>query len=63
VYARDAITADAYDNALMVMGLKKAMRFVEQRKDLCAHFIYRTPGGAIADTASSRFLKLLTAER
>lgn len=59
VYARDAITADAYDNALMVMGLRKAMQFVEQRKDLAAHFIYRTPAGAIADTASSRFLKLL----
>lgn len=63
VYARDAITADAYDNALMVMGLKKAMQFVERRKDLAAHFIYRTPAGAIADTASSRFVKLLKAER
>jgi thiamine biosynthesis lipoprotein len=59
VYAADAITADAFDNALMVMGLKKALQFVEQRKDLAAHFIYRTPTGAIADTASSRFYKLL----
>jgi thiamine biosynthesis lipoprotein len=59
VYAPDAITADAYDNALMVMGLKKALQFVEKRKDIAAHFIYRTPSGAIADTASSRFYKLL----
>ena len=59
VFARDAITADAYDNALMVMGLKKAMQFVEKRKDLAAHFIYRTSKGAVADTASSRFYKLL----
>ena len=59
VYARDAITADAYDNALMVMGLKKALQFVEQRKEMAAHFIYRTAAGAIADTASSRFYKLL----
>lgn len=59
VFARDAITADAYDNALMVMGLKKAMQFVEKRKDLAAHFIYRTSTGAVADTASSRFYKLL----
>lgn len=59
VYAHDAITADAYDNALMVMGLKKALQFVERRKEMAAHFIYRTPAGAIADTASSRFYKLL----
>jgi thiamine biosynthesis lipoprotein len=39
VYASDAITADAFDNALMVMGLKKALQFVERRKDLAAHFI------------------------
>jgi thiamine biosynthesis lipoprotein len=63
VYARDAITADAYDNALMVMGLKKALQFVENRKDMAAHFIYRTSKGAVADTASSRFYKLLNAER
>jgi thiamine biosynthesis lipoprotein len=59
VFARDAITADAYDNALMVMGLKKAMQFVEKRKDMAAHFIYRTSKGAITDTASSGFYKLL----
>jgi thiamine biosynthesis lipoprotein len=63
VFARDAITADAYDNALMVMGLKKALAFVEKRKDLSAHFIYRTKKGTVADTASSRFYKLLDAER
>lgn len=59
VYARDAITADAFDNALMVMGLKNALQWVEKRKDLAAHFIYRTPNGAVADTASASFYKLL----
>ncbi|THU31947.1 FAD:protein FMN transferase [Niastella caeni] len=64
VYAKDAITADAYDNALMVMGLQKALQFVERRKDLAAHFIYRKANGAVADTASGRFYKLLqNAER
>lgn len=63
VYARDAITADAFDNALMVMGLHKALQFVEQRNDIAAHFIYRTSNGAVADTASSRFYKLLQPER
>jgi thiamine biosynthesis lipoprotein len=57
VYAKDAITADAYDNALMLMGLKKALAFVEKRKDLAAYFIYKDKNGTIADTASARFLK------
>ena len=59
VYAKDAFTADAYDTPLMVMGLKKAMDFVEKRKDLAAYFIYHLPNGAIADTASSRFYHLI----
>ena len=59
VYAKDAITADGYDNALMAMGLKKAMAFVEKRKDLAAHFIYRKENGTIADTMTKRFAVLL----
>ena len=58
VFSKDAITADAYDNALMVMGLKKALAFVENRKDISAHFIYYKKDGSLADTASSRFYKL-----
>lgn len=58
VFARDAITADAYDNVLMTLGLKKALIFTEQRKDIAAYFIYKTPNGTIADTASSRFYGL-----
>jgi thiamine biosynthesis lipoprotein len=58
VYAKNAIIADAYDNALMVMGLKKALNFVEKRNDIAAHFIYRKSNGAVADTASSQFYKL-----
>jgi FAD:protein FMN transferase len=59
VYAKDAITADAFDNALMAMGLHNALRFTENRKDIAAHFIYRKKNGAIADTASSRFYQLV----
>lgn len=58
VVANDAFTADAYDNALMVMGLQKAMQFVENRKDLAAFFIYRKNDGTVADTTSSRFYKM-----
>jgi len=59
VYAKDAITADGYDNALMGMGLKKALAFVEKRKDLAAHFIYQNKDGSMADTMSKRFGALL----
>lgn len=58
VYAEDAITADAYDNALMLMGLEKALDFVEKRKDISAYFIYRNSSGTISKKASSSFLKL-----
>jgi len=55
VFAKDAMTADGYDNALMAMGLKKALAFVEKRKDIAAHFIYQKTDGTIADTMSKRF--------
>ena len=58
VFAKNAIIADAYDNALMVMGLKKALNFTEQRHEIAAHFIYRKENGTVADTASSRFYEL-----
>jgi len=59
VYAKDAITANAYDNALMTMGLKSAIEFVEKRDDMAAYFIYHLSNEAITDTASSRFYKLI----
>lgn len=55
VIAPDAITADAYDNALLSMGLFKALTFVESRKDLAAFFIYKNEDGRVSDTATSRF--------
>ncbi len=59
VYARDAITADGYDHALMLMGVDSALRFVEKKKELGAFFIYIKKDGTIADTASSTFRKLI----
>ena len=60
VFANDAITADAYDNVLLSMGLTEALEFVEKRNDMCAYFIYKKPNGAIADTASKKFEKLIS---
>jgi len=59
VYAKDAITADGYDNALMAMDLAEAMTFVNSRKYLEAYFIYRAPDGSIRDTLTTGFKKLL----
>lgn len=59
VVAKDAVTADGYDNALMAMGLKKAMSFVKRHKNIEAHFIYRKENGYVADTASLGFYKLM----
>ncbi|HUR11561.1 MAG TPA: FAD:protein FMN transferase [Flavitalea sp.] len=59
VYAKDAITADAYDNALMLMGMKQALEFTESRKDIGAYFIYRKSNGSVADTFTSKFRKLI----
>lgn len=60
VYAKDAITADGYDNALMAMHLPQALKFVEKRKDLEAYFVYHKKDGAIADTLSTGFRKLIS---
>ncbi len=59
VFAKDAITADAFDNALMVMGRNSALHFVENRKDISAYIIYKKPDGSLADTASKKFYNLL----
>lgn len=59
VYAKDAITADGYDNALMGMHLTEALKFVEGRKDLEAYIVYHKEDGSIADTLSTGFKKIL----
>ena len=59
VYAKNAMTADAYDNALMLMGVKNALQFIEQRPDLAAFLIYKKKDGSLSDTASTRFRRLI----
>jgi thiamine biosynthesis lipoprotein len=53
------MTADGYDNAIMAMGLVKGLAFVEKKKDLAAHFIYKKNDGTVVDTMSNRFRLLL----
>jgi thiamine biosynthesis lipoprotein len=60
VYAKNAITADGYDNALMAMSLKEALAFVSKRKYLEAYFVYHQKDGSVADTLTMGFKELLT---
>ena len=59
VWAKDAITADGYDNALMGMGITKSFQFLKKHKELEAYFIYHDKNGAVKDTATGGFKKLL----
>ena len=54
VFAKDAMTADGYDNVLMSLGLAKAMRFLANEKAISAYFVY-TENGMIRDTCSAGF--------
>ena len=59
VFAKDATTADAYDNALMLMSLEQALKYIERRPDMAAFIIYKNRDGSVADTASTRFRRLI----
>lgn len=59
VFAKKAIDADGYDNALMLMSVEKALKFVEAKKDLEAYIIYKKQDGKIADTLTAGFQKLI----
>lgn len=61
VLAKDAISADGYDNALMAMTIEDALAFVKKKKHVEAYFIYLKDDGSVADTASSGFKKYIVA--
>lgn len=59
VVAADAVKADAWDNALYVMGVEKAMQYLGTRTDLEAYIIYRDKEGHVKDTSTVGFRKFL----
>ncbi|SHH06307.1 FAD:protein FMN transferase [Pedobacter caeni] len=59
IYAKDAITADGYDNAVMAMSMEEALAFVAARKDMEAYLIYHRKDGTVADTLSRGFKKMM----
>jgi thiamine biosynthesis lipoprotein len=54
VAAPDAITADAYDNGLMLMGVKRALRYVRKNKELSVFIVYRDRKGAVRTAQSGK---------
>lgn len=59
IYAKDAITADGYDNAVMAMGVEEALAFVNAKKGMEAYLIYHRKDGSVADTLTSGFRKMI----
>lgn len=59
IYAKDAMTADGYDNVIMAMDAEGAIAFANNRDDLEVFLVYKTKSGAIADTLSTGFKHLI----
>lgn len=59
VFAKDAITADGFDNAFMGMGLTQTLSFLKNRKDMGAYLIYQKPDGSVADTVAGTFPQIV----
>jgi len=59
VIAKDAITADGFDNALILMGVERAFDFIKQHPalQLEAGFIYKDANGNIQEAYSPGFPK------
>ncbi|WP_019987593.1 FAD:protein FMN transferase [Rudanella lutea] len=52
VFAPDAITADAYDTAFLVMGLTETKRFLARHPELDAYLLYTGPDGQLKSFAT-----------
>ena len=61
VLADNAITADGFDNALILMGVEKSMEFIRQHPQygLEVYFIYKDTDGTIKEKFSPGFKNLL----
>ena len=59
VIGKDAITADAYDNGFMVMGIQSAFLLANQSSDLGLYIIFVNADGSFSDTANAYFKRFL----
>ena len=55
VIYKDAMTADAFDNAFMVMGYKDALAFANQKEKMGVYIIFKNSKGIVSDTANAYF--------
>ena len=55
VIGKDAMTADAYDNGFMVMGIHSSLLLANQSKDLGLYIVYVKADGSLSDTANAIF--------
>lgn len=63
IYAKDAVTADGYDNVIMAMEASEAITFVNKRKGLEVFVVYKDASGTARDTMSVGFKKLLAIKK
>ncbi|AMP98412.1 Thiamine biosynthesis lipoprotein ApbE [Pedobacter cryoconitis] len=59
LYAKDALTADGYDNAVMAMSVEQALAFVSAKKNMEAYLIYHRKDGTVTDTLTAGFKKMI----
>ncbi|RCR66490.1 FAD:protein FMN transferase [Larkinella punicea] len=52
IFAKDAMTADAFATAFLVMGLAKTRRFLSQHRELDAYLIYKDDAGNLKTVAT-----------
>lgn len=57
VVAPDCITADAWDNALMVLGIPASFEKLRKENNIEALFVYSDENGRQADTCTAGFMK------
>lgn len=55
VFAKDAITADGFDNAFMLMSINQAKQFLEIHPEIAAMFVYVDESGRLKKYASPKF--------
>jgi thiamine biosynthesis lipoprotein len=59
VIADDAMTADALDNAFMVMGIEKSFQLIQSMSSVGFYITYKNTSGIIVDTANNYFKAFL----
>ncbi|RAJ31090.1 FAD:protein FMN transferase [Pedobacter cryoconitis] len=59
IFAKDALTADGYDNAVMAMSVEQALEFVSAKKNMEAYLIYHRKDGSVTDTLTAGFKKMI----